>query len=52
LPTAKAGSLPISILINKWMPELQWEYGYPIALTIIASTTTFLYLRFRRMGWL
>jgi magnesium transporter len=36
----------------KWMPELQWEYGYPIALTIIASTTTFLYLRFRRMGWL
>lgn len=36
----------------KAMPELQWEYGYPMALGIIASICTLLFLRFRRMGWL
>ncbi|MDP1612935.1 MAG: magnesium/cobalt transporter CorA [Sulfuritalea sp.] len=36
----------------KAMPELQWEYGYPMALGIIVSTCTLLFLRFRRMGWL
>lgn len=36
----------------KAMPELQWEYGYPMALGIIVSACTLLYLRFRRMGWL
>lgn len=36
----------------KAMPELQWEYGYPAALAIIATTCTVLYYRFRRAGWL
>ena len=36
----------------KAMPELQWEYGYPMALGIIVSACTLLFLRFRRMGWL
>jgi len=36
----------------KAMPELQWEYGYPLALGIIVSACGFLYFRFRRMGWL
>ena len=36
----------------KAMPELQWEYGYPMALGIIVSICTLLFLRFRRMGWL
>lgn len=36
----------------KAMPELQWEYGYPAALVIIVSACSFLFLRFRRMGWL
>ncbi|MFA4968356.1 MAG: magnesium/cobalt transporter CorA [Sulfuritalea sp.] len=36
----------------KAMPELQWEYGYPLALGIIVSACAFLYFRFRRMGWL
>ena len=36
----------------KAMPELQWEYGYPLALGIIVSVCTLLFLRFRRMGWL
>lgn len=36
----------------KAMPELQWDYGYPAALLVIAATCTFLYFRFRRAGWL
>ncbi len=36
----------------KVMPELQWEYGYPLALLIIAATCGFLYSRFKRSGWL
>lgn len=36
----------------KSMPELQWDYGYPMALLAIVSTCVFLYRRFRRAGWL
>ena len=36
----------------KSMPELQWEYGYPAALTIIAAACGLLYRRFKRSGWL
>ncbi len=34
------------------MPELQWHYGYPMALLAIASASAFLYYRFKRAGWL
>ncbi|SBT09134.1 Magnesium and cobalt transport protein CorA [Candidatus Accumulibacter aalborgensis] len=34
------------------MPELQWEYGYPMALLIIVGAMGLLFFRFRRMGWL
>lgn len=36
----------------KAMPELQWEYGYPMALAIISSICIVLYVRFKRHGWL
>ncbi|MFZ2852737.1 MAG: magnesium/cobalt transporter CorA [Rhodocyclaceae bacterium] len=36
----------------KAMPELQWQYGYPAALAIIATTCALLYRRFKRAGWL
>ncbi len=36
----------------KSMPELQWEYGYPAALLLIAATCGILYRRFKRSGWL
>jgi len=36
----------------KWMPELQWKYGYPVALTIMVSVCGYLYYRFRKSGWL
>ncbi|HRD93684.1 MAG TPA: magnesium/cobalt transporter CorA [Accumulibacter sp.] len=36
----------------KNMPELQWDYGYPIALTTIVGACGLLFWRFRRTGWL
>lgn len=36
----------------KTMPELQWDYGYPMALGLIAVTCGILYRRFKRVGWL
>ena len=34
------------------MPELKWEYGYPLALSAIGITCGYLYYRFKRSGWL
>ena len=36
----------------KGMPELEWAYGYPAALTTIGLTAGFLFYRFKRAGWL
>ena len=36
----------------KYMPELDWAYGYPAALTFIMLVCVFLYWRFKRAGWL
>lgn len=36
----------------KFMPELRWEYGYPLALLLIGSTCAFLHRRLKRAGWL
>jgi magnesium transporter len=35
-----------------FMPELEWEYGYPAVLAAIVLLCVFLYWRFRRSGWL
>ncbi len=34
------------------MPELQWVYGYPLALGMMAVAAISLYLIFRRRGWI
>lgn len=34
------------------MPELKWQYGYPIALSIVATVCGYLYYRFKKSGWL
>lgn len=34
------------------MPELSWEYGYPMALGLIFMVCTGLYVTFTRNGWL
>jgi magnesium transporter len=36
----------------KAMPELQWEYGYPVALITMFAVSGLLLRRFRRLGWL
>ena len=36
----------------KYMPELEWKYGYPAALFSMASVSAYLYYRFRKAGWL
>ena len=33
------------------MPELKWQWGYPVALSIIATVCAVLFYRFRRAGW-
>lgn len=34
------------------MPELEWAWGYPMALGAIAGSAALLFWRFRRAGWL
>jgi magnesium transporter len=34
------------------MPELGWLLGYPFALTLMVASSSYLYLLFRRRGWL
>jgi len=36
----------------KDMPELQWGYGYPLALLVIIAVCGFLYRHFKRSDWL
>lgn len=36
----------------KSMPELDWRFGYPLALGTMFGTSFYLYRRFRRAGWL
>jgi magnesium transporter len=35
----------------KYMPELQWEYGYPMVITIAVSVVATLLVYFRRKQW-
>jgi magnesium transporter len=36
----------------KFMPELEWKYGYPMALGIMVTVCAVLYRRFKKAGWL
>lgn len=36
----------------QYMPELQWRFGYPLVLLLIATSCGALYRGFRRNGWL
>jgi magnesium transporter len=36
----------------KLMPELEWKYGYPMALGVIAVVCVILYRQFKKSGWL
>ena len=49
LPTVLAGIWGMNF---QNMPELEWVYGYPIALGIMVVGVLILYWRLRRSGWL
>jgi magnesium transporter len=36
----------------KAMPELDWSFGYPVALTLMIVSAILPYLYFKRRGWL
>lgn len=36
----------------KSMPELEWKYGYAVALTLMFGTCGYLYRHFKKLGWL
>jgi magnesium transporter len=49
LPTMIAGIYGMNF---QWMPELSWRYSYPLILILTTALCIFLYVRFKRSGWL
>lgn len=49
VPTAIAGIYGMNF---KFMPELDWEYGYYAVVGAMAAVCLGLYIRFKRAGWL
>jgi magnesium transporter len=49
VPTAIAGIYGMNF---ENMPELRWRYGYFVVVAVIAALCAFLYLRFKKSGWL
>jgi magnesium transporter len=37
---------------KKWMPELEWEWGYPMALALMVFAAVVPYILFKRKKWL
>ncbi|UKJ06511.1 magnesium/cobalt transporter CorA [Solitalea lacus] len=49
VPTMIAGIYGMNF---KFMPELDWQFGYPLALALTLGSCMILYLFFKRSGWL
>jgi magnesium transporter len=49
VPTMVAGIYGMNF---KNMPELDWAYGYPVAIGIMVAADVYLYMRFRKTRWL
>jgi magnesium transporter len=49
VPTMIAGVYGMNF---KHMPELEWYWGYPLALGLMVVIDIYLFFRFRRTGWL
>ncbi|SKB28757.1 magnesium and cobalt transport protein CorA [Sphingopyxis flava] len=49
VPTAIAGIYGMNFT---HMPELDWSYGYPLALALMGGICGLLYWRFKSIGWL
>lgn len=49
VPTMVAGVYGMNF---KFMPELEWRYGYPGVMAGMLAACVYLYYRFKRSGWL
>jgi magnesium transporter len=49
VPTMIAGIYGMNF---KFMPELDWLFGYPMAMALMIGACGFLYYKFKRSGWL
>ena len=49
VPTAIAGIYGMNF---QNMPELDWRFGYPLCLLVIAGLCGYIYTRFKKSGWL
>ena len=49
VPTLIAGIYGMNF---KHMPELEWQFGYPLAIGIMVVIDIYLFSRFRKSGWL
>ena len=49
MPTMIAGIYGMNF---EHMPELKWVFGYPLSLAVMAAIDAYLWLKFRRTGWL
>ena len=49
VPTALAGIYGMNF---EHMPELRWQYGYPLVLVVMVTVCFTLYRYFKRVGWL
>ena len=49
IPTMVAGIYGMNFT---FMPELRWEWGYPVVLGVTFGLSAYLFFRFRRAGWL
>ena len=50
--------MPLTFIVGiygmnfKYMPELDWQYGYPVVLLLMVGISTGIYFWFKRKGWL
>jgi len=49
VPTMIAGVYGMNF---EFMPELKWSLGYPLSLALMVALDAFLFVRFRKIGWL
>lgn len=49
VPTLIAGVYGMNF---KHMPELEWQFGYPLAIGLMLAIDAYLFYRFRKSGWL
>jgi magnesium transporter len=49
VPTLIAGVYGMNF---KHMPELSWEFGYPMAIGLMVAIDCYLFVRFRKAGWI